>query len=40
MVFSSRAGRHRQQIRNFFSATRPRSITERNADARREPRRA
>jgi hypothetical protein len=34
MVFSSRADRHRQQIRKFFSSRAPCSTSERGADAR------
>src|SRR5882724_13713307 len=35
IVFSSRADRHRQQIRNSFSAHAPRSTSEQGADTRR-----
>src|ERR1700757_752746 len=35
MVFSSRADRHRQQIRDSFSGHAPRSTSERSADTRR-----
>jgi hypothetical protein len=40
MVFSSRAGRNRQQIRKFFPSQRARPSFGLDADARRQQRRA